>query len=145
MLKHVCIAVLFQRFCTFHELVISPLCAEKAVQPTAVVHSPKDIALVLHTTINAHLPAQPCIIPHTALWLDTEIFSVQSTSKTLCIIWLPDHKWIALWYSDRVLVHQVIELGGYSPEVEVSKTATHTILPNLLKCWGDWGHICAWC
>ena len=44
----------------------------------------------------------------------------------------PDNQRVALRNANRVLVHQVIELGGNGPEVEVSKAATHAVLPDFL-------------
>ena len=57
----------------------------------------------------------------------------------------PDNKRVALRNADGVLVHQVIELAGHTPEVEVLHTLAHTVLPNLLQGWGYWGHISARC
>ncbi len=62
-------------------------------------------------------------------------------SAELCI---PDDQRVTLRNPDGVLVHQIIELGGYSSEVEVCQAATHAVLPDLLQGWGYWGHICAW-
>ena len=44
----------------------------------------------------------------------------------------PDNQRVALRNADWVLIHQVIEFGGNSPEVEVSKAATHAVLPDFL-------------
>ena len=44
----------------------------------------------------------------------------------------PNDKGVALWDANGVLVHQVVELGCHTPEVEVLQAATHAILPDLL-------------
>ena len=57
----------------------------------------------------------------------------------------PDNQGISLRNPNWILIHQVIELGRDSSEVEVSQTATHAVLPDLLQRWGYWRHICPWC
>ena len=59
-------------------------------------------------------------------------------------LFIPDDQRVTLRNPDGVLVHQIIELGGYSSEVEVCQAAAHAVLPDLLQGWGYWGHICAW-
>ena len=59
-------------------------------------------------------------------------------------LFTPDDQRVSLRNPDGVLVHQIIELGGYSSEVEVCQAAAHAVLPDFLQGWGYWGHICAW-
>lgn len=61
------------------------------------------------------------------------------------MVYIPDDQGVALWDADGVLVNQVIELGGDSPEVKVLQASAHAVLPDLLQGWGYGRHICPWC
>ena len=53
----------------------------------------------------------------------------------------PDHEGVTLRDADRVLVHQVVELAGDEPEVEVGHALDHAVRPDLLQRRHDGGHI----
>ena len=58
---------------------------------------------------------------------------------------IPDDKGVPLWDADRVLVHEIIELGCNASEIEIFQAASHAVLPDLLQSWGYGGGIGAWC
>ena len=57
----------------------------------------------------------------------------------------PDDQGVALRNADGVLVDEVVELGGHTPEIKVCQRLPQGVRPDLLQGGHDGGDVCARC